>query len=328
MKRLLVLFLFLAVSLVLVGCQGGATETETAVSEAALPANQSAAMQTAVDWMVRTEQKADGGYSNFGGEESDIASALDAILALAAANADPAAPLAYLEADPEALIGYATSGGGAAGKIILALAAAGQNPRDFVGHNFVASLTEQLGDGGQYNVQVPFDQALALLALAGVGETVPPAAVQWLKEQQGADGAWSDGYGTDSNADATGAAIMALAASGEAADSDNLSRARAFLAAAQLPSGGWEYGPGYGESANSTALAIQGLIALGEDVAAAGGAWDKEGNTPMSALLAWQGPEGAFQADFGDGRFDNQYATVQSIPAVAGKALPLSPAAR
>lgn len=322
MKRLLVLFLLLAASLMLVGCQG-ATETETAVSETALSPERSAAMQTAVDWMVRTQQKADGGYSNFGGDEADIPSTLDAILALSAAGSDPAAPLAYLQANADDLIAYAGFGGGAAGKIILSLVAAGESPREFANFNFVSSLTGQLGDDGRYNAEVAFDQALALLALASVREPIPSEAAQWLKDQQGPDGAWSDGYGTDSNADATGAAIMALVASGEAADSDSLSRARAFLAAAQLPSGGWEYGPGYGESTNSTALAMQGLIALGEDVVTVGGAWDKEGNTPLSALLAWQGPEGAFQADFGDGRFDNQYATVQSIPAVAGKALPL-----
>jgi prenyltransferase beta subunit len=167
-------------------------------------------MQTAVDWMVRTEQKADGGYSNFGGEESDIASTLDAILALAAANADLTAPLAYLQTNADDLIAYAGFGGGAAGKIILSLVAAGESPREFVNFNFVTSLTGHLGDDGRYNVEVPFDQALALLALASVREPIPPEAVQWLKEQQGPDGAWSDGYGTDSNADATGAAIMAL----------------------------------------------------------------------------------------------------------------------
>jgi len=45
---------------------------------------------------------------------------------------------------------------------------------------------------------------------------------------------------------------------------------------------------------------------------------------PVDALLAWQDSNGAFQADFGQGRFDDAIATLQAIPAVAGKPYPLS----
>jgi hypothetical protein len=43
----------------------------------------------------------------------------------------------------------------------------------------------------------------------------------------------------------------------------------------------------------------------------------------LNALLLAQGESGAFQADFGDGPFDDFFTTVQAIPAVAGKAFPL-----
>ena len=46
---------------------------------------------------------------------------------------------------------YAGKGGGPAGKVILGLVAANQDPRDFMGYNFVISLTEQLSSTGQYN---------------------------------------------------------------------------------------------------------------------------------------------------------------------------------
>ena len=56
---------------------------------------------------------------------------------------------------------------------------------------------------------------------------------------------------------------------------------------------------------------------LGEDVVNEAGEWAKDGRTPMSALLAWQGESGAFQADFGGGRQDDFFSTAQTLPALA-----------
>jgi hypothetical protein len=118
-------------------------------------------------------------------------------------------------------------------------------------------------------------------------------------------------------------AVMALVASGELPTSPSLVAARDFLLQTQLATGGWEYGTGYGENINSTALVLQALSALGEDFYLAGTIWDQGGNTPLTAVLSWQNTTGAFQADWGAGRFDDFYSTVQAIPAVAGKAYPL-----
>ncbi|MEW5985313.1 MAG: hypothetical protein AB1791_01620, partial [Chloroflexota bacterium] len=94
--------------------------------------------------------------------------------------------------------------------------------------------------------------------------------------------------------------------------------------AAQLPTGGWEYGPGFGANGNSTALVIQALRALGEKLARPDSVWAKEGVSPLISLLVWQGANGAFQADFGSGRFDDFFTTVQAIPAVASRPYPLT----
>jgi len=56
---------------------------------------------------------------------------------------------------------------------------------------------------------------------------------------------------------------------------------------------------------------------MGEDITSVDSPWVKQGVTPLAALLSWQGESGAFQADFGEGRFDDFFSTVQSMPAVS-----------
>jgi hypothetical protein len=306
--------------------------------ETALPVypDQQPALTAAVDWLIANHQNDDGGYSSFSGganlAPSDVGGTLDVALAMAAAGHDPAVnaagktanPIAYLRANAADLDLYAQSGGGVAGKAILSLTAAGQNPRDFQGHNLVANLTAQLTAAGDYNAVTVYEQSLALLGLAAVNETAPAAAVDWIKNQQTASGAWGDGYGTDENSDATAVAIMALLAHGETADSPAVQSAVNFLRQTQLPSGGWEYGPGFGQNGNSAALVMQALSGLNEDFYTSASPWAKEGQTPLAALLSYRSGSGAFQADFGSGPFDDFFTTVQALPAVAGKTLPIS----
>jgi hypothetical protein len=159
--------------------------------------------------------------------------------------------------------------------------------------------------------------------LNAVGASIPTKALEWLELKQSEDGSWDDGFGTPQNSDATAVAVMALLAGGREPVSPSVTKALNFLAGSQLDSGGWEYGTGFGENANSTALVLQALGAAGEDFYTSDGDWSKSGVSPLEALLDWQNATGAFQADFGQGRFDNFYATVQAIPAVTGKPYPL-----
>jgi hypothetical protein len=288
----------------------------TAVSQAQSPA------QTAAAWLVETHQNGDGGYASFssgaGAAPSDVGGTVDALLALGSAAADVSVPLDYLRQRPDDLVAYAAADGGSAGKLILALNAAGADPRDFAGVDFVAQLQDQLAPDGSYAVFNAFGQALAILGLSAAGEPVPDTAVAYLTALQATggdlDGSWDDGFGTAGNVDATALALMALLAADVAADAPAVARAADFLARVQLP-GGWEYAAGFGENANSTALAIQALRANGADAA-----------QPLNALLGWQSDSGAFQADFGSGRFDDFYATVQALPAAAGWGLPFGAA--
>lgn len=288
------------------------------------PAERAAA---AANWLIAVHQNDDGGYSAFSAganvAPSDVAGTVDTLLALAPAGADLAAPLNYLQNNPDAVAAYAAQDGGTAGKLLMALTAAGQNPRDFLGYNLVISLTAHLSLTGQFGVNNAFNQSLAMLGLDAAGDAVPAGAVDWLLAQQApagdVAGSWDDGFGTAGNPDATAMAIMALVAAGRPAGDPALIAARDFLAAAQQD-GGWEYGPGFGPNANSTALVILALQALGEDFAGAESAWARNGQSPQAILFGWQSDSGAFQADFGDGPFDDFFTTVQALPAAATQA--------
>jgi hypothetical protein len=312
---------------------------ETSGSVVPFP-DQRDAVRRAVYWLVQQHQNDDGGYTSFSAganlAASDTPGTLDAITAIAAAGYNPAAPfpgktntpIGYLANSISQTAAFAAQDGAQSGKVILGLVATNQNPRDFAGHNFVISLTNQLSPTGQYHVNTPFKQSLALLALAAVHEPIPLTATQWLLDQQisggPGDGAWNDGFiTTQGSTDDTAMAMMALIAAGTAVTDSPLIAATDFLSRTQLPSGGWEFAPefGFGESANSTALAVQALSAMGENFYAG---WQQDGISPLTALLAWQNSSGAFQSDFGSGPFDDFFATTQAIPAATGKPYPLS----
>lgn len=297
------------------------------------------ALALALQWLVADQQNDDGGYGvDFatGERASNVSATLDAMLAMAAAGHAPAepysgitrTPITYLSEHADELAAFAAAGGGGGGKTVMALAAARQDARDFEGHNLVLTLTQQLGEDGNYNADGPYSQSLALLGLAAVSEPAEDKAIAWLLQQQASggdlDGSWDDGYGTAGSVDTTALALMALVAHGHHSADEPLARARAFLGRAQLESGAWEYGPGYGANPNSTALAIQALTVLNEDVYFPESPWARDGRSPLTLLLAWQNLDtGAFQSDFGDGPFDDFYATVQAMPAVAGLPFPL-----
>lgn len=303
------------------------------------PEAQLGAVDAAAQWLVKEHQNEDGGYTSFstGAEEapSDVGGTADAILALASAGYNVGAPypgrakspVDFLQENPDDVAAYAAQSGGANGKLVLALTAAGQDPRDFGGYDFTISLTQHLSPTGQYNVVSPYEQGLAMLALNAVREPVAAEAIEWLLSMQAQDGefagSWDDGFGTMGNTDATAMAIMTMVAVGDETHEDSLDAARDYLSAQQLESGGWGYASGLPESANSTALAVQALRVLGEDFYSADSEWAAGGVSPLAALLAWQSESGALQADFGDGPADDFFTTVQALPALAGRAYPL-----
>lgn len=288
-----------------------------------------AAAAKAVAWLVANHQNDDGGYTSFSAganqAPSDPAGTLDALLALAAAGGNTEPALSYLRANGPALEATAAESAGQLGKLLLALSAAGADPRDLGGQDYVAQLAGMVDASGSFGVADAFNHSLAMLGLKSGGENVPEAAAAWLESTQAANGSWDDGFGTTDNTDATAMAIMALLAAGRSAKDASVVAAADFLAGTQAAAGGWAYGTGLPAGASSTALVVQAITALGDDPAAGDTRWAMNGRSPLDALLLYQGQSGAFQADFGDGPFDDFLSTVQAIPAAAGRVWPMAP---
>lgn len=230
-----------------------------------------------------------------------------------------------------ALIGY----------LLLVSEASGEDPTDFGGVDLIAALEGTLQADGRYGSAAAtydgvFRQALALIGLETVGETVPTDAVDWLVDQQcvapaDAAGGWeayradtsvpcaspdlSTFAGPDTNSTAMG--TWALAAVGTAPSAPPL----AFLESVQDDSGGFAYlasaTASSGVDPNSTAIVIRALLAVGDRPDEA--PWVRPGGDPYTALLSFQlscespqGDIGAFESSFTPGVADLS-ATIQAV---------------
>ena len=204
-------------------------------------------------------------------------STADAIVAMVAAKRAPGAiraALRYLRRHPRAADSI-----GLRAKLVLAVVAAGRNPRSFAQRNWVARLRHAETASGRYGRGAPvFEHALAVLALEASGRGASDAAIAWLRRAQCADGGWQydspprppenrhcrgpdpDFY--TSEADATALAVQALAAAGAEPVRDAL----AFfdLVRDLEVKGGWGYNHRFDiTNANSTGLVLQAYAAEG-----------------------------------------------------------------
>ncbi|MGD2205407.1 MAG: prenyltransferase/squalene oxidase repeat-containing protein [Anaerolineae bacterium] len=281
---------------------------------------------------LRTQQNADGGFGSGFSPESTVGATADVVLAILAVGGDPSTfdqdgntPLTYLDANASTA---ATAGD--LSKLIAAAIAAGENPRAFGGVDSVAKLENMIGADGRIGGETDtfVSHLLAVLALASAQRPIPAAAVDYIIGAQQEDGSWAwDGSAeTAGDTNTTAFAVQALIAAGKSPGSNVVTKALAYYKGIQNDDGGWPYQSpsdfGTDTDANSTAVTIQALIAAGIDPA--GEAWTTaEGSTPVAALEALQNESGAFawQAAVPD---DNLLATVQALPALAGKAFPLA----
>jgi len=280
------------------------------------------AAEKALIWL-RTQQQDDGSLNIGFGHPAGVT--CDAVLAIAANGGDPAtwrtaagnpSLVDYLQASAKE---YATDAA-TTGKLIVTAVAAKQNPGDLGATDLLSLLQSFASDGRTYDAG-SVGQAWAILALKAAGEAVPADALAVLKGYQLVTGAWASPFGIDN--DTVAIVLQALVAGGEAKDSPAIQKALAFLQSQQNDDGGfpaikpsdW----GTDTNANSTANVIMALLAVGENPAAS--KWSKSGGSAMSALLRLQGAEG--QIEFQPGVGSPVMATVQAIPALLGKTLPL-----
>ncbi|MFW6075413.1 MAG: prenyltransferase/squalene oxidase repeat-containing protein, partial [Chloroflexota bacterium] len=281
----------------------------------------------ALSWL-NDQQLENGGFPGFEGE-ADLSATTDVVMAYAAAGRDPgtvtssggASPIDFLGASA----GDAAESTGQAAKLTLALHAANVDVTTIEPNPVDSMLNSYDADAGVYDRSL-YNHALAILALAAIGEEIEPAAIDYVVASQIEDGSWSfagEGEPGDGDSNTTSIVIQALAAAGEGDDA--IAAGLDYLYSVQAEDGSFAYDmseePDLVGDANSTALAVQALIAADEDPAA----------TPMGDALAslesFQNPSGAFFWRADAGTEDNLLATVQAIPALLGAPLPIEPVA-
>ncbi len=320
---------------------------------------QDAAARAAAGWLAGRFTAA-GYIPESGSTKPTLSATANTVLALSASEVDlPGArtALGYLEAH---VAGYITAGGadgpGQLAQLILDTVAMGTNPRTFGGYDLVTSLlsTEETTgpDAGVFGTTSQlhtyyagtYDQGLALAALAAAGvrgTAQVQSAVAWLDSEECTGGGWTlpdqalnRCTGTPATFAGPDTNSTALAVEGLVAQ-DSLTPSAAqnvlkFYMTGQDADGGWSYFPNTSATPGtteptSTSLVIQALLALGATPDSA--AFTKGTATPVSTLLSFQITSGS-----GAGAFfltspgaANLLSTYESVPALAGLAIPFGP---
>jgi hypothetical protein len=296
----------------------------TQPAAAAVP--QPDAASAALDWL-RTQQQPDGGFSAFGGD-SDVSVTADVVYAFVVAGIHPDTVVSSADASAlhylRSAAAQEVANPGRAAKVVLALHASGDDPRDVGSVDLVNAIELGLnGETGWYGDSF-FGHLLAVLALASQDVSIPDAAVDAMLVAQTPEGSW--GFNGDPTAgtgdsNTTAMAVQALVA----IDGDRtvIDAGLDYLRSLQNAEDGTisydslSVGDPGGD-ANSTALAIQAFVAAGEDPA------ELEHGDLLTALLTFQNESGAFQFQpaFPD---DSLLATAQAVPALLLKAFPYEP---
>ena len=245
-------------------------------------------------------------------------------MAIVAAGEDPAtwtkggvSALNYLHtvAAPETV---AIDGTAETAKMILTITAVGEDPYNFEGTDFVASLQAKQEPSGSFGDHI-YTTNWAVMALAAAGEDTS-VATKWLISQQNADGGFGWTPGAESDCDDTASAVEALMAAGTSPSSPVITNAVAFFRNVQTANGGFNYGGSSAANTASDAWVIQALVAAGENPAT----WRKEGASPVDHLLSAQAGEGYFK--WTPVLTDNPCRmTASAVPALLGRPYPALP---
>ncbi|HEU5064078.1 MAG TPA: prenyltransferase/squalene oxidase repeat-containing protein [Solirubrobacterales bacterium] len=237
------------------------------------------------DWLA-AQQRPSGGFGSAPGREAGAEMTAWAMLALAAADRNPLdvvnggkSPVDFLRNHMDQV-----QDAGDVARTILALTAAGVDPRSFAGEDLVDRLISQRAANGSYQGW-PGTSAYAVLALraAGANDAAAPTVV-WLRKVQGREGGWGNEPGDESTAEITGAVLQVLTPGSEASD-----RALDYLRKAKRPNGGFAPGKSLSANAQATAWASQGLLASGKDPAGFG-----TGKSSFTYMRELQADDGSF----------------------------------
>jgi hypothetical protein len=272
----------------------------------------------AASWLASV-QNADGGFGGTPGDPSSVSTTAWVALGLAAADRNPLdvsrgghTPIDFLRAN----VGELSSAGDFA-RTILALEAAGADPRSFGGHNLVAALLNRRADNGSW-VGWPGSTAFAVIALRAAGATGGlDHSLSWLSKAQNPDGGWGDLPQPPSTADGTAAVMQAMP------DTDVALQGFGYLRRHQRDGGGFVTGASGAVNSQSTAWAVQGILAVGGDPESV----QTGGHSALDYLAARQADNGHYRYSASSDQTPI-WVTGQVLVAVAGKSYPISAPAR
>ena len=203
-------------------------------------------------------------------------------------------------------------------RFILAIAAAGENPRDFGGVDCVDTLLDfydgtQIGDNSMLN-----DDFWGILALTSIGESQGVQnSKNFIISNQNSDGGWGWTVGGGSDADNTAAAISALIAAGQSSSSQVITDALTYLKSQQQNDGGFT-----SEGTTNVGVdtwAINAIADVGQSPVA--DEWRKSGNNPIGHLLSLQDTDGAFKWSATQ-RSNPEWMTAYALIALLGGSWP------
>ncbi|MBQ3865613.1 MAG: terpene cyclase/mutase family protein [Clostridia bacterium] len=327
MKRLFCLLLALCLSLSAAAC-GRAPEppVTAAVTESAVPVEK-APFERAVDYLLASEGAKDlpGLYAALASHAGE--SVPDWIVIALARTGRTEGMEVYEKALTEAVLRrYETENKLSRSlatewhRIGLCFLAMGKDPRDVGGVDLAADGIWDRGKTAPLTSQGCNGVAWALTFLGAGGFPVPDGATQsreeligLLLEAQHEDGGWVFGN-FDSDADTTGMALTGLSFFRDDGRVDEaVEKGLALLAEKQLPDGGYE---SFGShNPMSISQVILGLTHLGIDPLE-DERFRKEGGDMLSALLAYQLPDGGFAANDKDTK-PGGISTCQAMLALA-----------
>lgn len=208
---------------------------------------------------------------------------------------------------------------------ILALTAAGKDPRTFGSEDYVAKLksfynNNQLGDSTALN-----DDIFGLMALISAGEPktgqIETDVKNFILNHQAANGGWGFAVSAPGDSDMTAAAITSLIAAGVDKNDPKIQAGFQFLKTNQKDSGGFLSSPSFDTDANtsSTAWVVWALTAAGISPES----WNVGSNNPITYLESAQGSGGWFADQPGGPESTFTPTSAYAVIALSGKTLPL-----
>ncbi|XOB41184.1 MAG: DUF4430 domain-containing protein [Candidatus Nealsonbacteria bacterium] len=180
-------------------------------------------------------------------------------------------------------------------KTILALIAAGENPKTFSNIDFVTQLksfyqNNQIGSPDLLN-----DDFWGILALVSAGESISDQIIQdsknFILNNQNENGGWSYALLGQSDTNDTAAAIMALLEAGISSQDPAIIKAIDYLKSSQNDDGGFPYLPAGPSDSGSDGWVISAIYKLGQDPFD----WQKNDQNPVDHLKSLQKADGSFK---------------------------------